>query len=182
MKKYHFTLAILLFCILIIGCKKALNGDLKTQVLTTQQSFDQQYAYVKDNLKAVMKELAPVAKNKEFVQLIHSEVAKKFDGGYEVLIKTLVENSKFSGLINTVKMQRALEAFKNIAGENYYPQIYIPNYEKLAATRNASRMGNEGTMAEFVYYDGNEQINEAPSYVYNEEGEIIPTGTIVNEQ
>jgi hypothetical protein len=69
-----------------------------------------------------------------------------------------------------------------IGSENLYPQIYIPNYEahKLKR-RNASMRTTDVTQNEFVVYDGNEEVTSVRSYTYNEEGQGIPTGTIVKE-
>ena len=129
-----------------------------------------------------MKELAPLMKNKEFINYIHAEAAKKFDGSNEVLIKTLISNPQFSKLINTQRMNAALAAFINIDGQNLYPQIYIPNFDKHLAKRNSPTYRTSAAGDELVIYDGTEPQTTAPSYIYNEEGEIIPTGTVVTEQ
>lgn len=170
--------------LVFISCQKQVQQDLISAEKQTiaKQTIEEQYTYVRDNLRIVMKELAPFMKNKDFIHLIHSEAAKKFDGSNAVLIKTLIENPKFSNLINTDKIKVALEAFINIDGQNLYPQIYIPYFEKHFTKRNSPLFRTSVITDEFVIYEGMEPQTTAPSYTYNEEGIIIPTGTIVNEQ
>lgn len=168
-----------------IGCKKDSN-QTNTNNTITNKPIEQERAYVQENLKIIMGELGSVIKDAGFRNLIHSEVAKKFDGSYNVLIKTLLADPVYSSRLSTLKMKNALAAFRDIDGENLYPQIYIPNFEKHQQIRSGSvnnaRLASTDAVAEFVIYDGNETVTEVPSYTYNEEGIIIPTGSIVNEQ
>lgn len=112
-------LALLITASVLTSCQKQLLIDQKDSIANQPQ--EKQYAYVSDNLKATMKALAPLMKDKEFVALIHSEVAKKFDGSSNVLIKTLVENPRFAHTASAAKVNEALKAFTHIEGENFYP-------------------------------------------------------------
>lgn len=184
MKNKIHSLAFLLIFVSAVSCKKDIT-QASTKSSIANQSLEQQRAYVQENLKIIIGELWPVIKDAGFKSLIHSEVAKKFDGSYNVLIKNLLADPVYGIRLNTAKMKKALDAFRNINGENLYPQIYIPNFSKhqqQLRTTSANRIANTDITAEFVIYDGNETVSEVPSYTYNEEGEVIPTGSIVNEQ
>ena len=166
------------------SCQKDLSKPNDTKESIVNQTIEKQWIYVQENLKAIMKEMGPTLKDHSFKILIRNEVAKKFDGENNVLIKTLFANTIYSQRFNTDKMSKALGAFKNLGGENLYPQIYIPFFEKHQANRNntsARNSSHEDGYIEFFIYDGNEGPTSVPSYIYNEEGDIIPTGTIVNE-
>ena len=53
-----------------------------------------QVAYIDRHLRAITEELAILCSEKEFVSFVHTEVKKKFDGEYEVLINDLKKNSR----------------------------------------------------------------------------------------
>lgn len=173
--------------LLVTSCQKEANQSVPSQSVIKEsiakQSIEKQYAYVHENLKIIMSELGPVLKDKGFKAFINFEVAKMFDGSQNVLIKTILTSPIYGPKLNTDKMKKALDAFKGVNGENLYPQIYIPFFDKHQGSRsNNSARTSTAEETEFVIYDGDETISSVPSYVYDEEGTVIPTGNIVNEE
>jgi hypothetical protein len=146
--------------LLAAGCQKETNQPTLKESIS-KQPIEKQFAYVHENLKSIMAELGQLMKDPGFKGLIKSEAAKKFDGSHNVLIKTLLNNPFYGQRLNTENMRKALDAFRNINEENLYPQIYIPFFDKHQANRNNIT---------------------ARTSVVSEEGVVIPTGTIVNEE
>lgn len=167
------------FATLVFSCKKNETAILIEENPIAKKSINEQRQYVRDNFKQLMKELKPVFKDAQLKAILYSEVAKKFDGDYNVLIKTLINNQQVSNKINKEKVKSLLEAFYNIDGRNYHPQIYIPNFQKHISRQSFRTSTDEPVEA--VFYDGNETIVEVPTYTYNEDGEVVPTGNIADE-
>lgn len=184
--KHTFRTIIIIYSLLIFNsCKKGINQTpanyIKEEIIS--KPVTEQFAFVSTNLKSLMLDIAPLFKKWEFIDYLHVEAKKKFDGEAHVLFKTIIDNPQFSKFLNIKKIASDLEVFKGINGENLYPQLYIPNFDAhlTAKSRISSRTTDE-QVVEFVIYDGNEEVVNVPTYTYNEEGEIIPTGTIANEQ
>lgn len=181
--KLQFGIAIVLG-LFLVGCKKSTDqpneqqpeSQIRKESLATA-SMEERRAYVRENLKIIMTELGQVMKEPNFRGLIHSKVADKFDGDYNVLVKTLLSDPVYGARLNTERMQRALNAFKNLEGQNFYPQIYIPSFKKQQEETIQSN-----NAAQVVFFDGNEAVTEVPGYVYNETGELVPSGIMVNEE
>jgi hypothetical protein len=167
------------FATLVFSCKKNETAILIEENPIAKKSINEQRQYVRDNFKQLMKELKPVFKDAELKAILYSEVAKKFDGEYNVLIKTLIKNPQVSSKINTEKVNDLLAAFYNIDGRNYHPQIYIPSFEKHISSQSLRTTSDEAVEA--VFYDGDETVNEKPTYTFNEDGEVVPTGNIADE-
>ena len=149
-----FTL-LLLFAVGIMSCKKdKLNiEEPAPESSILKKSAVEQVKYAQQNLTKVASGLAKLAKNAEFVNFVHSEAAKKFDGEYEVLIETLKENPRWATLLNTPEINEGLNAFKNLEGQNLYPQIYIPKMQN-DEENNASRGNNLIGDIKFVPFGG----------------------------
>ena len=149
-----------------------------------------QVAYIDRHLRAITEELAILCSEKEFVSFVHTEVKKKFDGEYEVLINDLKKNSRWSGKLGSPKMSNALNAFKNIDGNNYYPQVYIPMFqheEDMKEDKDYSLPQGLGEQIIYIYYNGAAEIDTAtntaesyPGYILNSNNQLEYWG-MVNE-
>lgn len=178
--KISKLIILFVFATLIISCKKNETSILIKENPITKKSINEQRQYVRDNFKQILQELKPIFYDAQLKAILYSEVAKKFDGDDNVLIKTLINNQLVASKINKEKVNMLLEAFHNIDGSNYYPQIYIPNFDKLNSRYNL-RITSDENQPEFIIYDGDETINEFPIYIYNEDGEIYQTDNTADE-
>jgi len=184
-----FLMAISAICLFIFltGCTKEAAtsvtdlAEIKKSI--TKQPIEQQYVYVRDNFKKIMNELAPLFKDPGFMDYLRSEAAKKFDGDYNVLIKTIIMNPMYTQKINATKIQFFLDAFKGLDGEDYYPQIYFPFFEKHQAAKNNVASGsNLVDNQEVVLYDGNESAPSFPVYQYDDiTDSLAATGIYADE-
>lgn len=171
MKKNILTLlSCLTIAIFISSCQKEISlKHSETEKAITKAPIEQQYAYVRENFKIILNDLAPLFKDPLFIDYLRAEAAKKFDGDYNVLIKTIIENPVYRQRINYNKIQGDLNAFKGIGGTDYDPQIYFPFFEQhqLKRKSNAKRtalLEDE----EIVIYDGDESTSPVPIYEYDD--------------
>lgn len=169
--------------VFITGCQKETSlPAAETEKSIAKLSIEKQYAYVREYLKAVATGLAPLFKDPTFIEYLHTEAAKRFDGDNNVLIKKILENPVYGQRINNPRMLAALNAFKGLDGENWYPQIYIPFFNKHEANRKNSASRTEvveGTKV--VIYDGNEAVTTFPIYKYNAQDSLVETSDLADE-
>ncbi len=168
-----------IFATLVFSCKKTDQTILIEENPIAKKSITEQRQYLSNNFKQLMKELKPIFLDTDLKNILYSEVAKKFDGDDNVLIKTLINNPLIAGKINNENVNTLLQAFYNINGRNYHPQIYIPNFNKHSTRQNLRT--TTGEAIEVIFYDGNETVLEVPTYTYNEDGDVVPTGLIADE-
>lgn len=118
------NLKVLFNCIIIFlmitSCQKEIAQKNSVKEEIVNQSIEKQRAYVKENLKIIQDEIGSLVKKEPgFRTLIETEVAKKFDGDYNVLIKTLLKDPVYGPRLKTEKMLGALDAFMNIGARIY---------------------------------------------------------------
>ena len=178
----------------IVSCKKTdkmIESNLPVPI--TSQSAKNQIEYAKIHLKQITELIAVLAKDKDFVSFVQTEAKKKFDGEYEVLIQDLQKNSTWREKMNLPKINNALNAFKNIDGANYYPQIYIPKFqheedmkEEKNYTASTSNVNQEQIV--YIYYSGDSEVDSATNtndsyagYVLDSSNNLVYWG-MVNEE
>ena len=155
-------------------------------------TLDEPVAYTEFHFKQLGTEIAKLASNPDFRRLVYSEVDKKFDGDNNVLLETLSSalsnsNTRIADNLSTNEsFKSSLEAFKNIEGESYCPQIYIPFYAELkeASAKNSSgRILSADSDPLFVFFTGDESQEIVPSYrLDGTNGEFIETDILVDEE
>ncbi|MFN8354542.1 MAG: hypothetical protein U0Y10_08855 [Spirosomataceae bacterium] len=140
-------LFVLFITLLIFSCTKqdeAVMPDL--QNLKLEKDLGNLFDYTHRNLEILGKAVLISSENFNFRQKVYQEIERKFDGDFNVLIETLDNDNvdfdlaqNVSNVISTnnsrVTPDEVINAFKNIEGKNYYPQVYIPFYEELKAKR-----------------------------------------------
>ena len=87
-------------------------------------SFNDAYDYASANLFDLAEEVMGSAKSEVFTSRVIEMAGERFDGETNVLVRNVLASDASSR-----KWQGHLSAFQNIEGDNYYPQIYIPDYE-----------------------------------------------------
>lgn len=130
---------------------------------------------------------AGLSTDNDLREIIHNEVAKEFDGDYNVLIDSLIivcdqnnydletmMNSVFdeNGL-STIRFLDLLEAFEDIDECNYYPQIFIPEFE--------IHEDNYSYQVLTVAYNGNEELDTFYSY-NNSSGYLVEQTVVLNNE
>jgi len=140
-------------------------------------SIEEQRSFLTTNLKQILKDLSPGFRNPAFRSFIINEMQKKFDGKAHILIRTILSNPQFDGLINKQSLWSTLKKFENIAGENLYPQLYVANFDKFYSLPRIETVNVD----EFVFYDGNDTSTVSKVDYLNEDGELIDKGFYADE-
>ncbi len=174
MNKIILSLSLIL---IFFSCKKATTIVVDEELIQNKSQTEQRN-YVRENFKAISQEIAKAMKNPSFKSFVFEKASQKFDDDYNVLEKDLLSYPGISSIANVALINEKLAKFKNIGGNTYYPQLYIP---RLSVT-NASRTTNNDVETEFVLYDGNESIIEYPGYTLNYDGILVPTYEAITEE
>lgn len=155
-----------------ISCRKT-DKTFEEAIPITSQSAQNQIEYANKQLRQITEGIAVLAKDKDFVSFVQTEAKKKFDGEYEVLIQNLQRNSAWKQKMNLPMINDALNAFKNIDGANYYPQIYIPKFQHEEDMKEEKNYTSSASNAEeeqivYIYYSRDSEVdsstNENDSY------------------
>lgn len=115
----------------------------------------------------IMLSISKLTDNPKFKRQVYDEVAKKFDGDFNVLIEDLLKNPASLSKERS-SLTNAVWAAKSSYEQQLYPQIYIPNFEELQKDKIAFSSRDRIV---FVIWDGKEtKDNTYPGYALNEEG------------
>lgn len=74
--------------------------------------------------------------------------------------------SKISGLNTNSGFKNSLNAFEDLEGNKYFPQIFIYNYDKL---KTAGKIGTNNPILA-IFYTGDETQNSVKAYKLNSAG------------
>ncbi|MEQ1555001.1 MAG: hypothetical protein ABL929_12520 [Ferruginibacter sp.] len=177
--------------VFIVSCKKS-NIDIQESNIDannsiTSKSAAEQIKYAEINLKKIGSEIAKLTANPAFINFVHTEVNKKFDGEYEVLVEDLSKNPTFGNQLNSAKLNEGLNAFKNLEGENFFPHIYLPKFrhnEDLQINNTASKFIVDSIL--YVFFGGsdanlNADINGSFPAYYADENDSLRYWGLINE-
>jgi hypothetical protein len=199
MKNYDllsFTKTKMVFVLSIVLTLNACQESIEVQKQDDPielQSQESQKAYAKNHLRVLGQAAIGIAKEPEFREILYPEIEKQFDGDYNVLFETMV-NSTIDNVSTGARMAMslktednfydALDAFKGIAGTDYYPQIYIPFYEELKEkqTNTNARVLSTDTDPVIVLFSGDDSQDVFPGYKLNDDGELEETDFMVDEE
>lgn len=90
-------------------------------------------AQAKSILEQMVSPLLGYANNPAFRDVVRNGVAQQFDGDDNVLLSDVIAQAEVNGAVDPwspewQSFKSQVDAFANINGSTYYPQIYIPNY------------------------------------------------------
>ncbi|MBX9785065.1 MAG: hypothetical protein K2X48_17390 [Chitinophagaceae bacterium] len=141
--------------------------------------MEQKRAYRTENLQKIAQSIAVLAKKDPgFRSHVIAEARKKFDGDYNVLVKILMENPSYAASLKTKGLLQGHQAFQQLEGENWEPQIYIPRLAAKEANDNhyQARVTENETLPEpqFLIYDGNEATTVYQGYELNSYNVLTP--------
>lgn len=124
--------ALFITILLIVSCRKNEQFTIIAENPIAKKSINEQRQYVRDNFKKIMKELKPIFKDSELKAILYSEIAKKFDGDYNVLIKTLINNPQVSCKVNKEKVNSLLAAFIILMVEIIILKFIYPIFKSIS--------------------------------------------------
>ncbi len=108
-----------------------------------------------------------------FRELVYSEVDKKFDGDFNVLVTNLEKNYPEKELLKSGRMEGPAEYFRKIGR---YPQIYIPFYEELSRKK---KLGKQDPV--FLIYSDENESGKYEGYVIDRNGGLTGLGFLIDE-
>jgi hypothetical protein len=169
------------------GCKKT-GPEFKLNSLThyakTFDDYDSVYAHADKYLTYLAIGFAGMTDSDTFKTILYNEIAKEFDGDYNVIIDSLIIactnhgfdlQQKFNDVLsdNSIDfvLEELLDAFRNLTlpdeteACSFYPQIYVPNFD-LFEDKSASDIG-------VIPYNGDEERTDFTIYKKTGSGPTI---------
>lgn len=152
-----------IFCtILFVSCQKEKSEKWITPI--SKAPIEKQYQYVRENFKKIIDGLAPLFKDPSFINYLYSEAAKKLQGENKILVESLLANPTFKSQMRYDLVAEGVNAFKNIDGETYHPQMYFPFFDNFRSKNTSKETYENGALV--VFYDGDESVTTVPIYEY----------------
>jgi hypothetical protein len=151
-----------------------------------EDHFETEFQMAESLLKPYAQTALILASNNETRSMIYSEVDKKFDGDdnilFDHLLKNNLPNQRLASLIDhklETSMMESKSAISTQAGEELFPQIYIPYFENISNDPNARSASNSSPLV--VIFNGDETIEELPAYKLDEQNNLVKTNIMVDE-
>jgi hypothetical protein len=178
-----------MFLVLFNACQK--DNEQSSAVAKTEISGKNGYLAFKDELAVLKEAFIPVSINPTFRKVVYQEVAKKFDGEDNVLIKTLITSCKKEGFDLEAALNKNLPAGQNVQsilgglvrkGKKRHAHLYIPNFDNVVSADLRSGSGLNTRNANYptlVSRPDNESILNLTGTEYN--GSTYVTVPNVNE-
>lgn len=124
MRRYAVAVAAVL--VLLVASRVLLQDEViiqKGPELKTFVSLESAYEYGFEHMMPLARELLVKAQSDEFENRVYAMAGQRFDGETNVLVQDIL--GKDAG---KRQWQAILDRFKNVNGNNYYPQVFIPDY------------------------------------------------------
>jgi len=124
MRRYAVAAAAAL--VLLVASRVLLQNDVmitEGPELKTFVSLESAYEYGLEHMMPLAKELLMRAQSDEFENRVYAMAGKRFDGETNALVRDIL--GKDAG---KRQWQTILNRFRNVNGNNYYPQVFIPDY------------------------------------------------------
>jgi hypothetical protein len=169
----------------IMSCEE--STDIMTENISVEKlSQGEKVNYAEKHLKEIARGVA-IANTKEFRSSLYSEIENKKFGDYNVLLEELLEKGKNETFASRIKANNSsdfdlsLNAFKEIEGLDYYPQVYIPFYEELQKATEEKKVLTVESSPSIIFHIMDTGQKEYPEYKITSKGELIETGKMINE-
>lgn len=190
------TLTTLAISTLIISCSQDNLDEIESSITEeyniesitniAEAPYEEQVAYTQKHLQNVAKYVLMAAENPDFYESLLSSIENRdnrFDNNIlaeDMLKNQFLQNMNLNDSQNE-SLSNSLNAFKNIDNIDYAPHIYIPNFiEKIRAQRKNAEKSNDRILA--VISVTEEEGTETLMGYYEEEGELIESGILVDEE
>lgn len=190
--KMSWIVSIMVILLFFYSCRQEEQEVLmfEPDISKVPKDIEGQFEYARQHLTTIGIAALQLGGYQNVKQTVHNEVEKQFDGDYNVLFedllsKTINKDSNSSSRIASILSDEdysavlaALDAFKGINGEDFYPQIYIPYFETLEEKGESATSFLSESEADpiIVVYDGDETKTEWTGYRLNDLGELEDVG------
>ena len=111
--------------ILLIAGRYLIQSPAQEPALSKDfTSFAEARDYAEANLFAIAEKVMAEARSAEFRDRVVEMAGERFDGESNVLIANVLAANA-----SDIEWQEKLDAFRDIDGSNFYPQVFIPDYD-----------------------------------------------------
>ena len=110
--------------LLFIVGSRVLMQDSAVPVYKTFQTSEEARQYAFNTMLPIAEDILVRAQSDDFENTVYQMAGQRFDGETNVLVERIAAEA-----LGKRRYRDNLEAFRNIDGNNYYPQIFIPDYE-----------------------------------------------------
>jgi hypothetical protein len=136
------------------ACQKDNEQAIKSS--KNEKSGKDGYLAFGEDLKVLKDAFVPISGNLTFRKVLYQEVAKKFDGESNVLIKTLLTACKKEGFDLESALNQSFPANQTVQslldnmvrkGTKRHPHLYIPNFENVVSNdlKGSSSLNTRGS-------------------------------------
>lgn len=196
MKKRWLQISVFVILFSLNACEENLKPQKEVPI--ELQSYENQKEFVHDNLKILGKSVLSLANDPEFREIVYQQIEKRVDGDDNVLLETLSKiqtsdqqtlGARMNNLLNIEgNIEHTLDKFRGIEGRDWYPQIYIPFYDKVKERREASPLAKTALVAQpvVVLFDGEEPGDDSSpvvtGFLLNDSGELTESNLEIDEE
>jgi len=201
--KVYKLLGVLLFSVLLLtSCNENEGENIILSSLdksTIEKApLETQIEYANKHLLDIGKIIIKMNHNEEFKSILYKNIKKKSSSdeiSSSILVKDLISDIKAKGsntfFINEedkMNLQQSLEAFYDLEGLDWHPEIIITNFEEkykrfssLVANKSSSSK-SKPLIVPVVFEDDNENTEDAyDAYQEDDNGDLQPTGFKVTQ-
>ena len=122
-RRFSIVAAAAAVLILVVATKFLLNTDTEIPYKTFA-SVDRAQDYAFTKMFPIAEELLIRAGSVDFENAVYARAGERFDGEANVLVQDVLGDE-----MQKKHWRTTMASFRNIEGKNYYPQIFIPDYE-----------------------------------------------------
>ncbi len=198
-KIYKLMSALLLNVLLFTSCTNNESVDISSAILDKNSienaPLEMQIKYANKHLLDIGKIITKLAHNRAFKSILYNKINERAKNGSDnaVLVKDLISeiNTKNKSFIisdnDKASLQKSLEAFYNLDGQDWYPEIVITNFEEkyqkfLVSPNNKTYDASRPLIVPVVYEDDDESTEDAyMAYQEQNDGTLTATNIMITQ-
>lgn len=149
-----------------------------------EQPYEAQVAYTEKNLRPLGQTFLHLSKHADFRSYFYQALEEQIHGEYSILFEDLVNAGFTKNIEETIAyfVEPATEAFKNIDGKDWKPQLYIPFYEELKeANQHNPKFFSRKNFPVIVLYVASSPSDSYRGYQLDEEGKLQLLDFMIDE-
>jgi len=186
-KIYNLLGTLLIGVLFIISCTNNEGEDITSNTFDKSNienaPLDKQIEYANKHLLDIGKIVVKLTHHQEFKSILYNNIQKKTERGFDntVLVRDLIEdiNAKSNGIViseeDKKSLQNSLEAFYDLDGQDWHPEIIITNfetkYQKFLSSPNSKAYDESKPLIVPVVYEDDYENTEDAYIAYQEQAD-----------
>ncbi|GEM_PF-3575209 len=192
-KKVEFLKLMLLTTasVLLISSCETSEIQIKSKVQPDPLgSKEARLEYARQHFEVIGTNILKLNLHEGFKETMALQVEKKLTGESSILIDRLLEsemltsqasNQRIKSLIESPEeLNASINAFKDLDGVDYYPQVFIPFYEEIKQKKANGEIASDSSPV-IVFFYGDDEIDLFPGYVIDEGGALKELDFLISE-